>query len=76
MKLLIWLLIALFIVWRWRSRTPVKEVPQPPNKTPVATDTVDMRACEFCGLHMPVGDMVAGAQGAYCSALHRDLAES
>ncbi len=79
MKYLIWLLIALVVVWRWRSSTSKSvqaPAPEAQDPTPVAPKAVDMHACAHCGLHLPAQDMVTGTQGRYCSALHRDLAES
>jgi uncharacterized protein len=74
-KLLVWLLIALLVAWRWRSKAQPPKSAARPHAQPEAAGTVDMLACPHCGLHLPAADMVVGAQGRYCSAAHRDLAE-
>ncbi|MDH4451032.1 MAG: PP0621 family protein [Rhodoferax sp.] len=73
MKLLMWLLIALWIVWLWRTRSSKNETPAPP---PSATaKPVDLEACAYCGLLTSDADKVPGAKARYCCAAHRDLAE-
>lgn len=76
MKYLIWLLVALVVVWHWRSKAAKSEPPKGTRHTPTPPEALDMLACTHCGLHSPASDMVSGINGRYCSAQHRDLAES
>ena len=74
MKYLVLLLVVLFFVWRWRAAriAPVRDASKPrePKGDPLA-----MQACAHCGLHVPTADAIAGDDGVYCSATHRQLRE-
>ena len=75
MKFLLFLAIALLVVWLWRSgrrsekRSDQAAPPPPPGPQ-------EMVRCAHCGVHLPHGDAVVGRIGLYCSPEHRQLAEN
>lgn len=71
MKFLLLLVVALLVLWAWRSNRPVA----PPRKSKPDTQPQDMVSCAQCGLHFPKADAVAGDKGLYCCAEHRQRAE-
>jgi uncharacterized protein len=77
MKYLLVLAVVMvaFYVWRNNRITDRSQSsrPTPPRDAPRLP--VVMVACKQCGTHLPQGDAVQGAQGAYCSAEHRLLNE-
>jgi uncharacterized protein len=75
MKLLLLLAVVLLVAWLWRARrtTPTRGRQAPP---PAAPQPQDMVACALCGTHLPQTEAVTGRQGVYCSAEHRQRAES
>lgn len=77
MKALLFLAVVLLGVWLWRSGRRVDSAPD--DKTdpaPSATAPQEMTRCAHCGVHLPLSDAVKGRQGLYCSAEHRQVAES
>jgi uncharacterized protein len=50
--------------------------PPPPRKPPAVGAPKAMVRCAHCGLHLPATDAISGRGGVYCSAAHRDAAES
>lgn len=72
MKYLILLLAILGAVW-WLRR-PRKNAKQRKNAA-AAADPQEMTRCLDCGLHLPRGDAVTGAQGLYCCESHRQRHE-
>lgn len=77
MRFLLVLILALVVVWRWRSgHTGALAQRQPGKKPSTSVPPVEMVACLRCGLHLPAEDAVHGTRGPYCSALHREQAES
>jgi uncharacterized protein len=78
MKALIILLAVLAGVWLWRNgrkkelaaRNPPAERSAPP------TQLQEMVRCPVCGVHLPRPDALVGRLGLYCSAAHRQQAES
>jgi len=77
-KYLIWLLIALAVLWMWRSRSAKSQSDSQDAATPAAepSNTIEMLVCAHCGVHFPANDVVTGAKGRYCSTQHRDLHEN
>lgn len=79
MKALIILLALLVGVWLWRkgrrkdlsARPGPHQGPPPPPAIPQA-----MVRCPVCGVHLPHADALVGRHGEYCSAAHRQQAES
>lgn len=75
MKFLLFLAIALLVVWLWRSgrrnekRSDQAAPPPPPGPQ-------EMVRCAHCGVHLPHADAVVGRIGLYCSPEHRQLAEN
>lgn len=74
MKFLLFLAIALLVVWLWRSgrrsdkRSDQAAAPPPPGPQ-------EMVRCAHCGVHLPQGDAVVGRIGLYCSSEHKQDAE-
>ncbi len=77
MKALIILLAVLAGVWLWRNgRQKALDARKPPKERAKPDGGVqEMVSCPVCGVHLPRSDAVAGTQGLYCSAAHRQQAE-
>ena len=78
MKALIILLAVLAAVWLWRNdRRKELAARQQAAKSPPPAPAIpqEMVRCPVCGVHLPHGDALAGRQGEYCSAAHRQQAE-
>lgn len=74
MKYLLLFLVVFFIAWRWKTtRTALERKAQ--QKQAAAPAALAMVRCQQCGVHVPANDALTGAQGSYCSAAHRCLAE-
>ena len=76
MKYLLLIALALLALWWWRS-LPRRGTggSQTPKQPPAPPPPQDMIACRHCGVHLPGLDAIAGGQGSYCSAAHRQAAE-
>ncbi len=70
MKFLLVFLVVLVIAWRWRSWREAGQLAVK-RKKPVVPDATTMIACHQCGVHLPAGEAIVGAQGSYCSVAHR-----
>lgn len=66
------LLIALFFlaVWMLRKIRPSR----PASGTPAPRAPERMVRCEYCGVHLPVGESVVAGGRHYCTPAHRDEA--
>lgn len=73
MKYLLLLLLALLIVWQWRTHRSAKDR-EPPAGSPQRP--IDMLACSHCGIHIAAHEATHGASGIYCSAAHQRLHEA
>ena len=67
MKLLVFLLAVLALVWLMRGSVRRMKAPAPP-KVPAPQAMV---ACAQCGLHLPASDALPGRGGVFCGADHR-----
>lgn len=72
------LLLALFFVVVWlirggRRRGGPGPSPQAPAAPPEGAepDRESIVACVHCGLHLPQGEAVSGAEGWFCGETHR-----
>ena len=74
MKFLLVLAVVLFGVWLFRSGRQDKVTRQKPPTSP--PDPQEMVSCQLCAVHVPKTDAVSGRNGLYCSAEHRQRAES
>jgi uncharacterized protein len=77
MKIFLVLALVLAGVWLFRaSRKSARQRARPVEK-PV-TMALDMVRCDHdqCDTHLPKADAIAGKHGLYCSAEHRQQAES
>lgn len=75
MRYLLIFLAVLLLVWRWRSARAAAAI-RNPQKPPVVARATTMVACVQCGVHVPSGDAIMGARGAYCCVAHRQQMES
>ena len=75
MKYLLLLLVALLIIWQWRSHRDREARKKPPLRGS-AKQPIEMVACLNCGTHLAAADAVQGSQGSYCSAEHRQRHEA
>lgn len=79
MRYLLVFLAALLLVWRWRSAraSAIQERQHAQLKHPPVQGTARaVVACVQCGVHVPADEALTGGKGAYCSAAHRQQAES
>ncbi|HUP10068.1 MAG TPA: PP0621 family protein [Caldimonas sp.] len=67
MKLLVFLLAVLALVWLLRGSVRRMRAPAPP--PPPLPQT--MVACAQCGVHLPASDALPGRGGVFCGADHR-----
>jgi len=74
MKFLLVLAVVLFGVWLFRSGRQDKVTRQNPPTNPPGPQ--EMVSCQLCAVHVPKTDAVLGRNGLYCSAEHRQRAES
>ncbi len=77
MKYLLVIVLALGVLWLWRSNRRAGQPdrpPAPPAARPgmPATEVV---ACAVCDVHLPRADALPGGKGFYCSDAHRRQAE-
>ncbi len=78
MRFLIFLALALLVVWLWRSSRRsggAADAPTTPPPTTTPPSPQDMVRCAHCGVHLPHGEAVVGRIGLYCSNEHRQTAE-
>jgi uncharacterized protein len=65
--------LVLVVFWLWRSsRNKMASPPPAPAQVAKSTEVV---ACAVCHVHLPRTEAVAGKQGLYCSAAHRQQAD-
>jgi len=74
MKFLLLLVVVFIAVWAWRSSrlADTGRKQKPASRPPLQ----DMVRCAQCGVHFPQADAIAGRNGLYCCAEHRQRAES
>ncbi len=75
MKYLLLALVALLVLWQWRTRRGSKGGSRGRAGNEPAKP-VEMVACDQCGLHVAIHDAVLGRVGSYCSAAHRQRHEA
>jgi uncharacterized protein len=76
MKYLLLLLVALLIVWQWRSYRDREARKAPPSRGS-AERPIEMVSCLHCGMHLAVSEAVQGQRGGnYCSGAHRQRHEA
>jgi uncharacterized protein len=78
MRIAIWILVLIALVWflrsgrrntqnRGDSHSAREQIPEDPSRL--------MVACNTCGIHLPRTEAVPGKLGHYCSVDHLQLAE-
>lgn len=76
MKYLLVIVLALVVLWLWRSN---RRAGQPDRPAPPADRTgkpaTEVVACAVCAVHLPRSDALPGGKGFYCSDAHRRQAE-
>jgi uncharacterized protein len=75
LKYLLLLVLALLIVWQWRTHRDRKARQQPPPRGSAA-QPLEMVSCAECGMHITASDALEGRLGSYCSAAHRQRHEA
>ncbi len=76
MKFLLLLVVALAVVWAWRSNRPIRDQSEATRQPPAPPQPQDMARCAYCGVHVPKADAVAGRDGLYCGTEHQQRAET
>jgi len=75
LKYLLLLLVALLIVWQWRTHRDKQARQQPPPRGS-EQQPLEMVSCAQCGMHIAASDALVGRSGSYCSAAHRQRHEA
>ncbi|MEJ7687487.1 MAG: PP0621 family protein [Variovorax sp.] len=76
MKYLLVFAVLFVAIWLWRKSRRDEMRSRPPARpaTPAVEAPQDMLRCAHCGLHLPAADAIAGPNGIYCCAAHRQAA--
>ena len=77
MKYLLVIVLALVVLWLWRSnrRTGQPDRPPAPPVDRPGKPATEVVACVVCDVHLPRSDALPGGKGFYCSDAHRRQAE-
>jgi uncharacterized protein len=77
MRLLLWLLVVVALVWLFRSsrRKSDRHADDSPSQRQSRGDAAKMVACDVCGVHVPLPEAVPGKRGRYCCVAHHLQAE-
>lgn len=76
MKYLFVIVLALVVLWLWRSNRRADQQETPPRRGAAPDKPVtEMVACAVCAVHLPRSEALPGGQGFYCSDAHRRQAE-
>jgi uncharacterized protein len=77
MKYLLVIVLALGVLWLWRSnrRTGQPDRPPEPPAARPGKPATEVVACAVCDVHLPRADALPGGKGFYCSDAHRRQAE-
>jgi hypothetical protein len=73
MKLMLIIAAVLAGIFLWRSSRRMTDASTDKKK---AVSALDMVRCDHCSVYVPAIESVPGAKGVYCSAVHRQRAES
>ena len=79
MKIFLVLALVLAVVWLFRASRKSTRKSAGQSKRPVekpVTMVLDMVRCAQCDTHLPKADAIVGKHALYCSAEHRQQAES
>ena len=77
MKYLLVIVLALVVLWLWRSNRRTGQPDRPP-ESPAGRQgkpATEVIACSVCNVHLPRADALPGGKGFYCSDAHRRQAE-
>jgi uncharacterized protein len=77
MKYLIVIVLALVVVWLWRSNRRAEQQDRQAGQPATRPDkpVTEVVACAVCAVHLPRADALPGGRGFYCSDAHRRQAE-
>ena len=75
--------LVLVVFWLWRNNrqaqnksTSDENKRSPPAKPGSVTKTTETVACSLCHVHLPRTEALTGKRGLYCSAAHRQQADT
>jgi uncharacterized protein len=71
MRFLLLLLLAGYVLWRWRQGQDARKASSAPSQPAQQTQTIDMVACAQCGVHLPVSQARSARSAYFCSAAHQ-----
>ena len=71
MKYLLLLLLVGYVVWRWREGQAGRSASAPPPNPEPPPQTIEMVACVYCGVHLPVLQALTARGVYFCSAAHQ-----
>jgi len=74
MKILLFVVCALVLLWLLR-RSASGRPPPPPPRGPAAGSPQPMLACAQCGVHLPRDEALPGRGGVFCGEAHRSAYE-
>ena len=67
MKYLLLLLVVGYVLWRWLQGQAVRRSAPPPDPA----QTIEMVACAYCGVHLPVSQALTVRSVHFCSVAHQ-----
>jgi uncharacterized protein len=68
MKIVLFVIAVLVLLWLLRGGTSRRQPPQRPAAPPAAQP---MLACAQCGVHLPRDEALPGRGGVFCGEAHR-----
>jgi uncharacterized protein len=75
MKILIFLIAIVFLLWLLRKSSTRRAPPPPPAPRDAAATPQPMLACAQCGVHLPRDEALPGRGGVFCGDAHRTAFE-
>jgi uncharacterized protein len=76
MKYLLVIVLALVVLWLWRSSGRINQQEESSRRGAApGKPATEMVACAVCAVHLPRSEALPGGQGFYCSDAHRRQAE-
>jgi len=70
-KYLLLMLLAGYVLWRWREGQAARKTASAPPNPAQQTQTIEMVACAQCGVHLPVLQALSVRGVNFCCAAHQ-----